>query len=299
MNIRNGILSSVEWYSNISRVERGKAALQRLALGLLNFRSILATSRYGSKFIIRIPEDHAWTDVYFRGTYETGTMKVLNTLLQPGDIVFDVGANIGWYTTHMAQLVRSGQCHAFEPLPTAFEALKRNCALNGLSSEVRLNQLALGESEGAAHLYVFERLAHSRSSLSTLGRTDYTACEVPMITIDKYATANGITRVDLVKVDVEGAEMSVLRGAGSLFELDFPPIWVIEMNVETADNFGYVPSDLLSYVESHGDYRFYRIVGNGWGPHRPMSSLSDYQDGDNVICVPGRRISRWREVCLQ
>jgi hypothetical protein len=117
-----------------------------------------------------------------------------------------------------------------------------------------------------------------------------------MTSLDAYCQEQGLTRVDFVKVDVEGAEMAVLRGAEQLLRRPSPPIWLIEMNISTSQNFGYSPCDLLRYLESFGDYRFARVVA-GWGETLIMKSVADYFHGDNVLCVPAARWSRIEVLC--
>lgn len=291
--MKKAVVSTISWYCTHSPIEPGKTRLQKLGLKILDSPSLPARSSDGLKFILEFPQDGGWDIIYFRGTYETGTLKVLQKIISADDIVFDIGANIGWYTTHIAKSVPSGHCHAFEPMPRTFGRLRKNCALNDLSN-VTFNQLALGEEEGVVSLHSFENLGHGHNSLSTLGRTDFTSWQVPMTTLDHYLVERNITRVDLVKMDVEGAEMGVVQGARSLFELPSPPIWIIEMNVETAASFGHAPHDLLKRISDQGEYTFYRIE-RGWGDVKAMASLNDYRHGDNAVCVPASRLDWWRK----
>jgi FkbM family methyltransferase len=262
--------------------------IQRIGRWTLDGSELIATSENGDRFSLSFPEDSGWETIYFGGAFETGTTRVILALLHDASIVFDVGANIGWYTVLAARMAPQGQCHAFEPVPRIFEKLLQNCRLNGLGDNVVANCLALGEGDGYAELYTFRGLPHGHSSRSDLGRTDFTAHRARMTTLDRYVREKAIGRVDLVKLDVEGGEMAVLRGANTLFELPSPPIWIIEMNVETAPLFDYAPEDLLEYVRARGNYQFVRIK-EGWGRVHRMESLGGYAHGDNVVAVPGSR----------
>lgn len=286
--IKRAIGVIISLYSKHFPLEKGKGRLRTLFLRIMDGQAVVAYARDGSMFSLSFPQDRGRESIYLRGTHEPGTTRVLRKILEEDDIVFDVGANIGWYTVFAAKIVTRGQCHAFEPVPFIFEELQRNCLINELGNNLILNQVAVGEKENTVELHTFAGLPYGHSSLSTLGRDDYSTFRVRMTTIDKYLKTNAIKRLDLVKLDVEGAEMSVLRGAKSIFDYPSPPIWIIEMNKETAENFGYSPADLLRFLEEHGTYRFYRLA-DSLGTVIRMSSLEEYDNGDNVLCIPFSR----------
>jgi len=292
--LTRAIVSAISWYSIHSPLLPGKSQLQSLGLRLINSPSIIARSRSGWTFVLHFPEDKGWEFLYFGRTYETATIELIRRVLRRDDVVFDVGANIGWYTVNMASAVPHGTCHAFEPMPPTMERLRANCELNGIGANVRFNQVALGYEQGEVTLHSFDSLGHGHNSLSTRGRTDFTSWAVPMTTLDCYITESGIDRVDLVKMDVEGAEMGVMQGASQLFALDLPPAWIIELNDETSREFGYTPPDILEFVASRGEYSFFRII-RGWDAVVPMRDTSDYHHGDNAVCVPHARLDHWRQ----
>lgn len=292
--VKKAFVRAISWYCTYSPLLQGKSQLQSLGLRIINSPSVTAISRNGQKFILEFPQDRGWEFLFFGGTYETGTVDVLRSVLRPDDVAFDIGANIGWYTVNLALLLPKGRCHAFEPMPPTFERLTRNCALNGLGENIEFNQIALGDQEGSVTLHSFDSLGHGHNSLSTRGRTDYTTWDVAITTLNEYVDRNAIKRVDLVKMDVEGAEMGVLAGADRLFSLESPPIWIIEMNVETSANFKHTPEDLLQAIAKRGEYSFYRVV-RGWKEVVPMASLADYHHGDNAVCVPRSRLDLWKK----
>lgn len=291
--VKKAVVSAISWYSVHSPILAGKSQLQTLGLKLINSPAITARSRDGNLFVLHFPEDRGWEFLFFGHTYETGTIDVLKKVLRPDDVVFDVGANIGWYTVNIVACVPDGSCHAFEPMPLTMDRLKHNCDLNNVSSHVTFNQVALGDAAGEVTLYSFDTLGHGHNSLSTRGRSDYTTWKVPLTTLDSYVNEREITRVDLVKMDVEGAEMGVLKGASRLFDLESPPVWIIEMNTETSAGFGHSPHDLLDYISSRGAYSFFRIE-RGWEGVFRMSHTRDYQHGDNAVCVPHSRLDHWQ-----
>jgi FkbM family methyltransferase len=284
----------ISWYSRHVPITRGKGRLQALGIRMMGLTDVRAQSRDGASFQLHFPEDRWLSHIYYCGTWETGTLEVMKRLIRPDDTVFDVGANIGWFTVHMARLLAGGCCHAFEPLPSTFRKLTANCQLNNLMGRVKLNEVALGDHDGICELYEFDKLVHGCNSLSRLGRRDYHAVEVKMITLSRYLEDHNLTRVDLIKADVEGAEMLMLSGAGRLFGITPRPIWILELNDDASRAFGHQPRDLLQLLRDRSGCEFY-VVRGAWNGVQRLDSLGNYRNGDNGICVPAERAQQWRE----
>jgi FkbM family methyltransferase len=128
-----------------------------------------------------------------------------------GDTVLDVGANLGAYTLLFGQWVGvSGRVHAFEPAPDAREGLRRHVRLNGLEPCVSVWPEAMGRAEGSA-AFVAEG-SRGDNRLSGLEAAPPTACQIGVTSVDAFCRRVEC-RPTLIKVDVEGAELDVLRGA--------------------------------------------------------------------------------------
>jgi FkbM family methyltransferase len=291
--IAQAFLKAVSWYCRKSPLVFGKGSLQLFSLKAVGPVELLARTSRDGNYVLRFPGDHGWEPLYFEETFETGTTELLKELLRPDDVAFDIGANIGWFTVIFARGVPGGSCHSFEPQPAVFARLRQTCDQNHVGSNVTLNQAAVGDHEGMVELYIFGNLGLGQSSLSPLGHRDYSVASVPLVTLDAYLTSQKLGRVDLIKMDAEGAELSVLKGAEGVLALESPPIWILEMNTKTAQAFEYAPRDLLEFLSKRGKYHFYRII-HGWGKTLAMRSLSDFEHGDNVLCVPEGRLDRVR-----
>jgi len=239
----------------------------------------------GRKFALGFPRDHGLEQLYFAGVFEAGTTQVVRRLLRDDDVTFDVGANVGWYTTLFALQTPRGHCHAFEPQPTVFQELVANCLLNGLGANVTLNNVGVADREDNSTIYRFGNLTHGHSSLSPVLGRPAQAMPCKITTIDQYRHSHSIERIDFVKVDVEGAEHLVLEGAQSVFDLKPSPMWLLEMNYDTSRAFGYAPVNLLQFLAERDDFRFFRIVGASGGL-LPMTGIEDWGHGDNVLCIP-------------
>jgi FkbM family methyltransferase len=171
----------------------------------------------GGRFEVRDHREYIQRNIYFLGYYEIRETRIAQRWLRPGDVFVDVGANIGWFTVLSGVLVGpTGQVFAFEPSPPIFAHLKHHVELNGLT-HVRLENCALGATPGVAVLRGIRELNQGTGSIVRGGNEDGSrGCEVLVTTLDSYCAANGIERIRMLKIDVEGAEGLVLDGAAEL-----------------------------------------------------------------------------------
>jgi len=138
-------------------------------------------------------------------------------------IVFDVGAHYGVYALFFAQKVEpTGKVYAFEPVPETFVRLKENIALNNANNIVSV-PFALLDRKGTAKISIADQL----SSMFRLLTNQFV--KVPMTTLDAFVAEQGIKRVDALKLDVEGAELYVIRSAHATTQ-QHKPIMMVEIN---------------------------------------------------------------------
>jgi FkbM family methyltransferase len=148
------------------------------------------------------------------GMYETQAIKFLCEVVRPGYCCIDIGANLDYHALLMARLVGpSGQVIAFEPFPLNFQTLQKNVSLNDLQN-VRLEPMAIGETSGSLSLFFAAEEENSATPSATAyavhGRQE--KLQVPMLSLDGYLSTGQFVP-NLIKIDVEGAELSVLEGA--------------------------------------------------------------------------------------
>lgn len=165
--------------------------------------------------------------------FEPGVTRALARLLEPGHLVLDIGANVGAHTLRLAQRVGdAGVVYAFEPTIFGFEKLRRNLALNpSLSSRVRPLRVGLTD---LAERPLPPRVSASWSltrPLSELHPRDLGVASstegARFLALDRWVTDQGLARIDLVKLDVDGFEVRVLRGALESLRR-FQPVIVME-----------------------------------------------------------------------
>ncbi len=157
-------------------------------------------------------------DLYLHGCREQEATKLFKSYLRPGQIVLDIGANIGYYALLEAERVgSSGRVYAIEPAPRNCEILRKNVATNGYERVVDIECAAISDKTGSECLYLADR-----SNLHTLGRTrvmdSYVrfvdTVEVPAFSLDDFVEHKGINAsgIDVIRMDIEGYELEVLNG---------------------------------------------------------------------------------------
>jgi FkbM family methyltransferase len=178
-------------------------------------------------------------------------------LLHRGDVLFDVGANIGNITLLFSDIVGPrGHVYSFEPVPPTFAYLTKRWAADGRDKNVTLNSFACSDETGNVSITVPDgdlgqssMRTHSAGSWATAQKTE--TYEVPSRRLDDYAAEINLQRLDALKCDAEGAELLVLRGASGLLKR-FSPLLFLEFADFWVKDFGYSADDLISFLEEHG-----------------------------------------------
>lgn len=235
-----------------ARATRASRALLRTAAGWYGRAPVPIAGGLGHLLYVStadLPLDHAHAGLIVRGTLEPPVQEALRRLLAPGDVFFDVGANIGFFTILGARLVGpSGRVVAFEPVPACARAVARNIALNGFG-HAEIREEAVGAAGGRAQLLVVGEA--SWSHLASTGRHADVRDEidVSVVAIDDLVREGTIPPPDVLKIDTEGAELQALEGMRSVLETYRPSI-VCELHdtneefVAAMDAMGYVATNL-------------------------------------------------------
>ncbi|QCK87604.1 FkbM family methyltransferase [Phreatobacter aquaticus] len=266
---------------------RDRLALWAAALGAAPEPIDFVRSDFGHTLQID-PEVFFYRHAYFTGVYEPGISRLLRAVLQAGDICADVGANIGWHTLAMAAAVgEQGRVFAFEPVPKTFRLLKANIARNGLDGVVAAENLAVSKGPGQAMVHVPGDAPLTHASLSRPERV-IDSFVVATVSLDHYLAERGFNHVDFIKIDVEGAEQLVLRGAHSLLSSFNPPSLVVEAAAATSEGFGYRPNDLLDQIAAANAYAFF-IIHEATGRLTPLARFPESHVGANVLALPAAR----------
>jgi FkbM family methyltransferase len=217
--------------------------------------------------------------LYVSGSYDPNEFMFLSSALRPGMVCIDVGANEGLYTLFASRRVGpTGLVLALEPSSREYERLIRNLWLNQASNVVAV-KAAASERSGCAELHIAEP---GHGGHNTLGRFAYPVRavakeKVELLSLDQLYMCCPLPRVDFIKIDAEGSELSVIRGAHGLLER-FRPLLQVEILDAALEGQGADRRDLLESLRSHG-YQFW-ILGPTGEP-RPIEWIE--QDGINFL----------------
>ena len=220
--------------------------------------------------------------LYFLGVYEIHETRWLLSQVRPDWTVLDVGANFGYYSLRLSRAT-GGQAtvHAFEPEAGMFARLSQHARLNQFD-RLHPHRLALSSTEGELELVApssgNEGVGHLRTEADAASPH---LQRIPALRMDTFVRQQGLTRVDLIKIDVEGAEGLVLQGAGETLAR-FRPRLLLEVNPEALRGFGLTAESLLETVRGHG----YDLFEAGAEGLRPLTTAPVEPGYVNAICLP-------------
>jgi FkbM family methyltransferase len=189
------------------------------------------------------------------GEVERVAGDLLGRFMPEQGVFFDIGANVGWYSLHLARSRPQAQVYAFEPLPATYGWLRRNIDLNGLNNVAPFN-VGLGEKEESMLFYFRPDMtgaASARNITESLTALEH-ACSIRRL--DDCWREIG-RNPDLIKCDVEGAELFVFRG-GRACLAEAKPVILCEMLRKWSAKFGYTPNDIIRFLAEIGG------GGGGW-----------------------------------
>ena len=218
--------------------------------------------------------------IYERGVYELGTVSLIKQLLKEGDVFIDVGANIGFLSMAAAVAVgKKGEVLAFEPVPSTYDILVANRELNSLS---QLQAFCVGVGSKSETVTI-QTEDENRGGASILNKHNGSGIEIQVKKLDELITASPVS---LIKIDVEGYEFEVLKGAEELIKRDRPAL-IVEYSTgrENSDD----SLEMFRWIKELGIYDFYKLKR---GKERKSSLIKiiaktgGLPQHDNIICIP-------------
>ena len=231
------------------------------------------------------------SEIYYTGCYKASTSTIINKLCKKDFTILDIGANIGAYTFRFAKLAGpKGKVIAFEPMSWAFTKLKRNMELNNFGN-VFLERLALSnrskDNQEVNFACSWPITDGGGSKHPLILRSTLMRDVTNVITLDDYVAKKGIGKIDLIKLDVDGYELRVLRGAVETLKVH-TPIILMELAVYTIEEVGDSVTDLISLLQSRG-YKFYSIKDMKEYPriNSMINSIPDREAIDVIVSTTG------------
>ncbi|MCD6528143.1 FkbM family methyltransferase [bacterium] len=194
-----------------------------------------------------VPKGAIALKIWREGEYEKFALRFLLSHMKPGIVFFDIGANIGIFSILSGLKEKNIEIYTFEPASETFKVLKENIKLNNLQN-IKAFQIGIGDYRGKAVLKINARWS---DGLNTIGRATHPECkivgkeEILITTLDDFIKEHSVKKVDIMKVDVEGAELLVFQGAKKLLRCQEAPLILYESRISNAKGFGYHPVEIM------------------------------------------------------
>jgi FkbM family methyltransferase len=259
---------------------------------------VTTVKRRGLRWVLDLREVIDFS-IWLIGAFELGTVRACQRLLRPGQTVLDIGANVGAHTLHFARTVGpTGKVYAFEPTDYAFAKLNANVAANpDLVARIACCQTMLTEANGQEipQLYSSWPLVNEENSHALHGGRLMSASKARSTSLDSFLAEAGVDHVDLIKIDIDGFECGMLRGARVTLERMRPTL-VMELSPHQLDENNSSIEELVEVLAGAG----YVLEDLTSGKLLPMSgsalgSIIPYGGSLNAIArptvLPGRHTS--------
>lgn len=260
-NVHNGLMD----VKNIQFLLE-KSVIDHMEIGRNGILAVLDDEHGNFKMYINEMDcEEAPMTLLCSGNYEAEETDMVYKLLQyykedEEFVMFDVGANVGWYSLNGLHSCPKMKLYAFEPSPITYERLVNNLEVNGFCSRIAYN-IGFYRESGKLDFYYDSKRAGASSLVNIQEKECIDKISVNMLKMDEWAEENKIEKVDFIKCDVEGSELFVYEGGINLIAKNHPIIFS-EMLRKWSAKFGYHPNDIIDLLSSVG-YECFTIQEKG------------------------------------
>lgn len=228
---------------------------------ILASQKMASKKKFDSRSLYKTKENYYfWLDsekyldksIIEHGFFEKESTASVERIVKDGDVVLDIGANIGYYSVILSKLVGSkGIVHAFEPVKSYREVLKENLIANKIKN-TKIYPFGFSDKKEDLDIYI----GNSSATLHWVadGKPLFQE-KIKLTTLDDFSKKNKLDRIDFIKIDVDGHEPSFLKGAWNTLE-KFNPVILLEVNQENYLKAGYTVWDFYDLLKSN-NYKIY------------------------------------------
>lgn len=246
---------------------------------------LISKTIYGFDLLINPAIDNGVENsLYYFGTYEKGTLDFIKKNLSEGEVFFDIGANIGLMSIFSSYCVgKTGKVYAFEANPETAKLLQYNIELNKINN-ITIIDKAAGNATGKIKIY--NNWAVNRGGATLIKPKQETdSFEVDLIKIDAITEYDSMN-IGMIKIDVEGFEMDVLRGLEKILQKSNAPKLIIECSADRNNNYDSV-FEIYDFIKKVNKYKIYKLSKGKerLGDLVEIQNKEELPKHDNIFCL--------------
>lgn len=279
ISLKSLIYSITRWYVRRFKFPfRGEKYFSAYLRHFSLFNKPFIKKLHNGQLIRLVYQDHIQRTLLWYGFYEKDSILTWEKLIGRDSVVFDIGANIGYYTLIAAHKATNGSVHSFEPVPVNFQALEKNISLNKLTNVIA-NACGISNVQSLEKYYVSSIDNSGMSGMKPAANFSGQVETIKTITLDDYSREHDLKRLDFIKIDIEGNELNALLGMNQVLE-KFKPVIFIELVQEHLVKFDTNIAAVYSFLRSH-DYAPYEIESTG-----VFRAVHTEKESDMMVFLP-------------
>lgn len=235
------------------------------------------------------PSEFLQAHLFLFGSYELPTVRFIRNNLAAGSTFFDIGAQMGYLSLIAASVAKDVRVHAFEPEQHNLTRFQSNIALNRMTNVCVVDQ-AVSDTTGKLKLYLADNNnAGTHSTIPGISNVSDRFLELPCTTLDDYVRSEAVGRIDIIKIDVEGGELEVIRGAHNTLT-ERTPTLIMEMSDALQEARTFSTS---SFKQLLADMGYHAFTLTDSGALRPSPIVQGHAM-ENVVFVHEQRLESFR-----
>ena len=274
--------------------EKGKGLLMKIFFPYLRKKNFRFELQNGVTIPGQPIDEYITKWMFIHGYQKELEFAMTHSLIRNGDVILDIGANMGlWSMIPAAIHAPKIKIHAFEPVPELFHKLIENIKENKVDSSYSTYNIALSETDGEL---IFNRDNNNcgMGYISSVADTSFDQIKIQSKVLSDIRENHRIDKVDFVKIDVEGAELQVLRGDKNLFMNDNAPLLTIEVIDENQKRFGHSANELTQQLIDWGYKLAY--LNESIGKLQDFENNSGGHDIHNVLAYKVHHLDRLKQL---
>lgn len=238
------------------------------------------------------PSEHIQQQLFWYGYYEKELGDLIKKILRPGNVFLDIGANIGYFSLLAGNHEPTAKIIAFEPVGSIFKKLEENISINTVQNIKAVNS-GVGDKNEEREIYISAEDNLGMSSFQKPGSYSGKTEMISVITIDEWIKSTALSKIDLIKLDVEGNELAALKGMHKTLQ-NFKPAVIVEINPETLFQFGLTAADILNNL-GQLNFRAFLVLKTG-----RLQQINEYatDETNNVLFIHEETIKLYEQLFL-